>query len=248
MFQIFSKNDYLVDHLKGFVDIHNHILPGIDDGAKNVEQSIELLRTFGEFGVTHFICTPHIMTNFYDNTPKTIKESYNKLNKELGKTTDLSELSITYAAEHMIDANFETLLEKNNVLKLGKDHLLIEMSYLQASINFDTAVREILNKQLFPVFAHPERYGYLHTDFKKYSSYKKIGLKFQLNALSLFGYYGRGTQKIAHKLLHDGYYDFIATDTHGMRHLKALKETRITKKTLYSLHQLIIRTIEEFRT
>ncbi len=246
MISIFEKKIFLVDYLEGFVDIHNHILPGIDDGAKNVEESLSLLRAFGEFGVKNFICTPHIMSNYYDNTPTTIKSSYKELKKGMDEN-DMNDLNLGYAAEHMIDANFDTLLEKEEFMPLKKDFLLIEMSYLQPSINFEKAVGDILDRQFFPVFAHPERYVYLHEDFKKYSAYKQMGLKFQLNALSLFGYYGKGIQKIAYKMLKESMFDYIATDTHSHRHIEALKAGKLKRNDLFLITQLINNTIEQFR-
>ncbi|MEO1012633.1 MAG: CpsB/CapC family capsule biosynthesis tyrosine phosphatase, partial [Bacteroidota bacterium] len=106
MFQIFGKRKFLIDYLKGFVDIHNHILPGIDDGAKTVQESISLIKGFAEFGVTNFICTPHIMNNYYNNTPDTIRNAFYMLEKEI-KNRQMDNISIDFAAEHMIDDNFE---------------------------------------------------------------------------------------------------------------------------------------------
>ena len=222
MFTFFSKKEFLVDHLDGFIDIHNHILPGIDDGAKTIEDSIALIKGFGEFGVANFICTPHIMHNFYDNTPKTVKQSYKTLKKEL-KENNLKNVGLSYAAEHMIDDNFEHILERGKILPLNSNHLLIEMSYLQPSINFDTAIKAIIKQQLFPVFAHPERYQYLNQDFKKYEVLKLQNIKFQLNMLSIGGYYGKDVQKTAYKLLDNELYDFIGSDVHNSQHLNALR-------------------------
>lgn len=246
MFQLFSKQEYFADHLEGFVDIHNHILPGIDDGAENVEESLKLIKAFEAFGVKDFICTPHIMSNYYDNTPETIGAAFEKLKIGLAEN-NFTSVKIDYAAEHMIDANFEQLLEDDKFLPLKKDYLLIEMSYLQPSINFEKAVGQILDRQYFPVFAHPERYVYLHEDFKKYRHYKNMGIKFQLNALSLFGYYGKNIQKVAHKMLKENFFDFIGTDTHSMRHINALKAAKIKSKDLVYLRPLLNATIEQFK-
>lgn len=246
MFAFFTKKEFLVDHLEGFIDIHNHILPGIDDGAKNVEDSIALLKGFGEFGVTDFICTPHIMHNFYDNTPKTIKKSYKALKKEV-KTQGLNNINLSYAAEHMIDDNFEHILEQGKVLPLNSNHLLIEMSYLQPSINFDTAVKEIIKQQLFPVFAHPERYQYLNQDFKQYELLKAKSIKFQLNMLSLGGYYGKEVQKTALKLLDNELYEFIGSDVHNEQHLSALKKVQLKTATILKVKRLIAETVHTFK-
>ncbi|MFT4833207.1 MAG: protein-tyrosine phosphatase, partial [Psychroserpens sp.] len=152
MFQFFSKKKFLVDYLENFVDIHNHILPGIDDGAKSVEESIELIKSFSEFGVQNFIGTPHIMDNYYPNTSATIHTALAELKKSLFDN-DLKHVSFDVAAEHMIDANFESLLDKAEMMPLRKKYLLVEMSYLQPSINFDEAINKIASNRFFPILA-----------------------------------------------------------------------------------------------
>lgn len=246
MISIFQKKIYLVDYLNGLVDIHNHILPGIDDGAKTVDDSLELLKGFSEFGVNNFICTPHIMHNYYDNTPDTIKKAYEQIFKELRNHEGMS-VNLGYAAEHMIDDNFENILEERQVISLGKDYLLIEMSYLQPSFNFDVAIDKIAKHKYFPILAHPERYMYYHGKYGKYSSLKSEGVLFQLNLLSLTSVsYGAEVQKIAEKLLDEGLIDFVGTDVHNIRQLGLLKETRVTKKVLNQLLPIIERTIQSF--
>ena len=132
----------------------------------------------------------------------------------------------------MIDDDFENKLEENQIIPLNKNHLLIEMSYLQPSINFETAIAKITSSGYFPVFAHPERYHYLNKDIRKYSRFKHLGIKFQLNVLSLGGYYGKDVYKTALRLLDQGDYDFIGTDVHNPDHMKAIKSIEIQKNYL----------------
>ncbi len=245
MFHIFSKKFFLVDYLEGFVDIHNHILPGIDDGAKTVDESIDLIKGFSEFGVKIFIATPHIMHNYYPNTPKTIEDSLTKLKNELLKK-NMKDISIDAAAEHMIDDNFESILENGQIMPLRKSYLLVEMSYLQPSINFDDAIQQIASARYFPIFAHPERCGYLHNDFGKYLRYKEQGLLFQMNLLSLSNYYGKEVQKTTYKLLDKGLIDFMASDVHNMHQLNSLKKVTVSKKILDTLFPVIEKTINNF--
>ncbi|WP_318344745.1 tyrosine-protein phosphatase [Flagellimonas baculiformis] len=246
MFSFFQKKTYLVDYLHGLVDMHNHILPGIDDGAKTVDDSMKLIKGFGEMGVTRFICTPHIMHNHYDNTPKTIKEAYKTLMATLEKS-DLSHTSIAYAAEHMIDDNFEPILENGQVIALKDSFLLVEMSYLQPSFNFDIAVEKMAKLKYFPVLAHPERYMYFHQKYGTYKKMKANGIQFQLNLLSLTPEsYGSGVQKMALKLLQDHLVDFVGSDVHNVRQLELLKEIRLQNKTLNLLLPVIENTIETF--
>ena len=246
MFDFFIKKKYLVDYLHGLVDIHNHIIPGIDDGAKNVAQSMELLRGFSELGVKKFICTPHIMHNQYDNTPKTIEAAHKVLMKEVDKNREL-ELILEYGAEHMIDDNFEHLLRNGEVVPLSNEYILIEMSYLQPSFNFELAVEKIGKHQLFPILAHPERYMYFHPKYGKYAAMKSEGILFQLNLLSLTpGSYGESVTKMGAKLLEDQLIDFVGTDIHNIRQLDTLKEIRLSNKLLKLLLPVIENTIRTF--
>lgn len=246
MISIFQKKIYLVDYLSGLVDIHNHILPGIDDGAKTIGDSLELIKGFSDFGVTNFICTPHIMYNYYDNTPSTIKKAHGQLYNELQKNDGL-QVNLEYAAEHMIDDNFENILHGKQVMPLGKDYLLVEMSYLQPSFNFDVAVDQIAKHKYFPILAHPERYMYYHGKYGKYASLKSEGVLFQLNLLSLSPKpYGKAVHKTAEKLLNGGMIDFVGSDVHNIRQLMLLKEIKISKKTLDHLFPIIENTIQTF--
>jgi len=245
MFHIFGKQKFLVDYLQDFVDIHNHILPGIDDGAKTVKESVELIRGFGELGITNLVATPHIMNNLYQNTKETITASMDLLTNEL-ITNDLKDISIEAAAEHMIDDNFEELLERDEVMPMRKSYLLVEMSYLQASINFDDATQRVMKKGFFPILAHPERYGYWHTNKVNYSVYKKKGVQYQLNLLSLSDYYGPEVHKMALNLIDHGLIDYIASDIHRKDQIDYLKEIKIKRGLLEKVLPLINKTINIF--
>lgn len=245
MFHFFSRKRFLIDYLEGFIDIHNHILPGIDDGAKTVEESVELINSFSQFGVKNFIATPHIMNNFYPNTPETINNSLVLLKNGLLKN-GMKDVSIQASAEHMIDDNFESILENSNVMPLGNNYLLIEMSYLQASINFDKAIQKINRYKYFPILAHPERYIYLHGDMEKHKEYKKQGLHYQLNLLSLSKYYGQEVQQMAHKLLKENLIDFVGSDIHNINQLNCLKEVQVSLKISETLKPIINTTNYSF--
>ncbi|APQ19379.1 histidinol phosphatase [Maribacter hydrothermalis] len=241
MLSFFSKKNYIIDHLEGFIDIHNHILPGIDDGSKSVTDSLDLIKGFGEFGVSDFICTPHIMENYYPNNPTTINSSLSLLKNGL-KMSNLNHVNINVAAEHMIDSGFEKLIEEKKIMPLSKRYLLIEMSYLQASINFEQSIDKIKENGFHPILAHPERYAYLFSKKNIYTYYKSKGVFFQLNILSISGFYGKTIQKIAYKLLDDLKFDFIASDAHNMGHINELKKITLNKKQLNSIIPLIKNT------
>nr|WP_299340362.1 CpsB/CapC family capsule biosynthesis tyrosine phosphatase [Allomuricauda sp.] len=245
MFSFFEKKVFLVDYLHGLVDMHNHVLPGIDDGAKTVDQSLDLIKGFSEFGVTSFVFTPHVMHHYYPNTQETVKKAFILLQNEL-KLQGVLSVKTSYAAEHMIDDNFESLLASDEVLPIKKEYLLIEMSYLQPSLNFDGAIQKIASKGYYSILAHPERYAYYHNTLKVYETLKSKGILFQLNLLSLSGYYGTEIQKVAMYLLKEGMIDFVSSDAHHKNHIAQLKEIKIQKSTLNLLLPIIEKTILSF--
>ena len=245
MFSFFNSKKFLIDYLDGFIDIHNHILPGIDDGAKTVDDSIALIKEFEKFGVTHFIATPHIMHNYYPNDEKSISDALINLKQSL-LINDMKHISIEAAAEHMIDDNFEHLLDTGTAMSIRKQYLLVEMSYLQPPINFEEAIIKTASSGYFPILAHPERYGFLHHRKRKYKEYKDHGILFQMNLLSLGEYYGKEVPKVASELLQDGLIDFIASDVHNLEQLKSLKKLTLSKKNVEQLVPLINNTISTF--
>lgn len=245
MFSFFKRKEYLIDHLGGFIDIHNHVLPGIDDGAKTVADSISLIKSFSEFGVEHFIATPHIMHNYYPNNAQSINDALDRLKNAL-LAQNLKHISIEASAEHMIDDNFEALLGNGNVMPMKNDYLLVEMSYLQPPINFEEAIIKTVANNYYPILAHPERYGFLRSRMKKYKEYKNNGIYFQMNLLSLGDYYGKEVNKLLNELLEEGLIDFLASDIHNMIQMNALKKITVSKNNMEKLFPIINNTIERF--
>jgi len=206
-----------------FVDIHSHLLPGIDDGAKDIEDSISLITKMRSYGIKNFITTPHILGDVYPNTPEIIKDKLGLVQKTL-KEKGLTDISIRAAAEYMLDEQFSEILKANNILTLKDNIILVEMSYFNAPYNLYEILFEIQLKGYKPVLAHPERYIFYHNDFENFYKLKKAGCLFQLNLLSLTEQYGKGIQKTAHKLIKENLYDFVGTDTHHHNHLNLLKK------------------------
>ena len=247
MFSFLKKRVSIVDAMEGYIDIHNHILPGIDDGATNVEDSISLIRRMNEFGIKNFIATPHIMNDYYPNTPKTIAGALQKLQQAL-KDNGLERLQIRAAAEYMMDQPFLELIENEELLTLYENYVLVEMSYFQAPINLNNILFQLQTKRYKPVLAHPERYAYFHSGtIEKYEEVKSRGCLFQLNILSLTGHYGKNIQKTAFRLLEEDLIDFVGTDTHQMRHLERLSDAKVPQKEFDRLKQILGRTTETFK-
>ena len=206
-----------------FVDIHSHLLPGIDDGAKDLNHSIALIKKMRSYGIKNFITTPHVLGEVYPNSSSTIKEKLAEVKAALLKQ-DITDVHISAAAEYMMDEQFSKLLAKDDILTLKDNFILVEMSYFNAPFNLYEILFEIQLKGYKPVLAHPERYNFFHNNFENYYKLKKAGCLFQLNLLSLTPQYGKNVQKASTKLLNENMYDFVGTDTHHHNHLELLKE------------------------
>ena len=245
MFQILNKKIFLADYLGHFVDIHSHILPGLDDGAQDVTDSLDLINGFNEIGITHIITTPHVNQNNYPNTGEYIHSAHNQVKNQLLQL-GLKHIALEYSSEYMIDANFENLLDQKLISPIRNEFLLIEMPFLQTPINFDQATFKIATKGYYPILAHPERYFFLHNNYKKYHDLKSKGIYLQLNLLSLGNYYGRQVSKIAEKLLEDNYIDFAGTDIHNVQQLELLKDIKLSNHMLNKLIPILHKNLETF--
>lgn len=228
----------------GFVDIHSHLLPGIDDGAKDLEDSIALITQLYSYGIRNFITTPHVLGNVYPNSSETIKQKLKVVQTELVKR-NLTDITIHAAAEYMLDEQFTERLKKNDILTLKDNFVLVEMSYFSPPLNLHEVLFELQLKGYKPVLAHPERYNFYHASFENYYKLKTAGCLFQLNLLSLTPQYGKFVQKVSTRLLKENMYDLVGTDTHHMNHLELLK-TIGNKKVLEQIKHLLDRNKKVF--
>ena len=235
------------DHFRGFIDIHNHILPGIDDGAANVEDSLLLISKFSEIGIKNFIATPHVMNDYYPNNPEIINEALDKVKQAL-EEQDMHDINISAAAEYMMDQSFLDMIDEQQLLCLKENYVLVEMSYFQPPINLNEILFRLQTQQYKPVLAHPERYVYFHSsNLDRYEELKRRGCYFQINALSLVGHYGTNIQKACFDLLDKDLVDFIGTDTHQLRHLEKLSSLDISEKRFNQLAPIVAKTIRTFK-
>jgi len=207
------------------IDIHSHLIPGIDDGAKDLERAIELIIELKEMGYKKLITTPHISDMFPNNT-KTILSGYQALTSELRKREINIELEV--AAEYYADENFEKLLQKKDILTFGKNkkYLLFELSYFTRPQELESLIHDIKLSGYTPVLAHPERYTYFHHNIEDYQKLKaSTNVLFQINLNSITGYYSNDVANVVKKLISKGLVDFIGSDTHHKRHTKYLKKS-----------------------
>jgi len=209
------------------VDMHSHLLPGIDDGAKSKEDSLALIKKMQDLSYHKLIVTPHIMQDSYPNTKEIIYKTLETLKLFLEENS--IDIKIEAAAEHYLDEAFLENLETDRVLPLAKEYLLFETSYIARPLNLEDLIYEISVKGYKPIFAHPERYRYIKDLESEYKALKDLGVYFQVNLNSLNGYYGKEAQKKALFLLENGLIDFLGSDTHHQRHLENLEKIAFDK-------------------
>lgn len=209
----------------GYTDLHSHLLPGCDDGTKDYYEAVMLFNLLAGFGFDQFVVTPHIRNDLYNNTEQSIRflhaEFMSVLN--LGK----SNFKCYPAAEYYIDSSFLKLLRPNYFLTLPSRHLLVETSLVAAPLNITNIAYDIIECGYVPVFAHPERYSYFSGEVEVFKKLKALGCKFQLNLLSLVGYYGKKSFLQAEYLLDNDWFDFTGSDIHNVKHAMALNNVVI---------------------
>ena len=243
-FNLFKSKPSLKELIpNGFVDIHSHVLPGIDDGAKNIEESLNLIYEMKDLGFYKIIGTPHTYPGLYDNTSYSIKKSFESL--KIRKTENID---ISYASEYMIDVSLIKMAENRTLLCLKDNYVLTEMSFLSPPNKLYEIIFNLKINDYIPIMAHPERYLFLHNDFKEYHKLKQHGCLFQINILSLYGYYGKEILKIANKLLENEMIDFVGSDIHNIVHIKTLKNERliVNNKNIEKIQRAFMNTNKIF--
>jgi tyrosine-protein phosphatase YwqE len=213
-----------------YVDIHSHLLPGIDDGAKNIEESQFLISELRKIGVSKFITTPHIFSGVWDNTKENILSNYNAT--KLLFSENKTEIKLNVAAEYLLNDHLVTLLNRNEILTLKDNYVLVEMSYINPPIQLYDIIFNIQIAGYIPILAHPERYAFYHKSTDEYKKLKKSGCLFQLNLLSTVGYYGSEVMKTANLLLTSGMIDYVGSDVHHKQHINAFYSKLLIKDSL----------------
>lgn len=205
-------------------DIHSHLLPGLDDGVKSFEESLEVILRFQQLGYTQLITTPHIMSDAYRNTPAIIKNKLLELNQYLSIKN--IKIKIQAAAEYYLDETLLRLLEQNEtLLTLGSTpYLLFETNYLNEPYQLTDFIFKATTRGYKPILAHPERYEYLLNSYDKLEDLRNRGVLFQINLLSLVNLYSKPVRKMAEKLIDKGWVEFLGSDCHNPNHARLLRE------------------------
>jgi protein-tyrosine phosphatase len=240
MFGLFKKKKIAPEfNFSGIgTDMHSHIIPGIDDGAQNIKDSLLLAKKFKALGYQKLIATPHIMADYFRNTPDTINRGLDTLRKGLQEIE--LDLEVDAAAEYYLDETLEKKVRQKEVLTFGNNYLLFELSYINAPQNLIDFIKMMQDAGYKPVLAHPERYPYYYGSFESYHRIRETGCLLQINSIALTGYYGSGAKKVAEEMVENHMVDFIGSDMHHLKHAAALEASLSTPlmQQLLTQHQL----------
>lgn len=210
------------------VDIHSHLLPGLDDGVQTPEESAAIILEFQRLGYTKLITTPHVMSDFYRNSNDIIIDKLAETNAFIRQKGIA--MTLEAAAEYYLDEVLVARVESNEpLLTFGKNYLLFETNFMTEPLNLKEFIFLATTKGYKPVLAHPERYIYLQNSFAKAEDLFGRGVLFQLNMSSLSGYYSKGAQLTAQKLIDNRCIHFLGSDCHNLQHVQLLDSVRRNK-------------------
>lgn len=217
------------------VDIHSHLLPGIDDGSKSMDHSLGMLRKFEEFGYDKVITTPHIMGGVYNNTSAIILEKLEEV-RSAKQSAGLT-IEIEASAEYYFDETLFDRIKTGDLLPFGGNHILFECSFRSEPAQLEELVFQMLTSGYQPIIAHFERYGYYHGSTAVATRLHDMGALIQLNLNSLTGHYGPEVKKQGVRLIKEGLVDIAGSDCHRMEHLHLL-EQHLCDEAFHQLFEL----------
>lgn len=225
MLSLFRKKIKERPDLSGLVtDMHSHILPGIDDGSPDVGTSLLLVQGLMELGYQKFIATPHILWDIYKNNAETITPAFKELKAAFAEQK--IDAPLKFAAEYFLDYHIDELLEEEKELLTVKDNwVLVEFSFVSPPLDLKEKLFALQMVGYQPILAHPERYVYYLRNREIYDELHEAGYYFQVNLLSLTGYYGKAPLELASHLVKNKLVDLLGTDLHHFRHLQALQSS-----------------------
>ncbi|HSF55895.1 MAG TPA: CpsB/CapC family capsule biosynthesis tyrosine phosphatase [Algoriphagus sp.] len=204
------------------VDMHSHLIPGIDDGSKSMEESLDLVKRLADFGLKKIITTPHIMSEYYRNTPEIIGMGLEDLRKAV-KNEGIS-IQIEAAAEYYMDEIFlEKVKSGEKMLTFGEEYILVETGFINKPQMLLDTIFQLEMAGYKPILAHPERYQYLIGDKKLQEELIDRKLLFQVNLLSFTGFYSKQVKDFGELLVEKGVVALLGTDCHNSRYLDMLE-------------------------
>ncbi len=238
MFSFLQSTTYLKNLMpKFYIDIHNHLLPGIDDGSVNIDDTNSLIVGMKELGISKAIATPHTFFGRWDNTAQDIMSSYENYYKEV---TD-NNFIVKYASEYMLDSRLIKIAKSERLLCIKDNYILVELPLFNCPIDLYELLFELKIKGYKIIIAHPERYVYYHNSLRKFEKLKEFEVEFQMNLLSITGYYSKAILKCSQELLQNNFYNYTGTDIHHNQHIERLKN----KPLLFKDHNKLIDLLQK---
>lgn len=198
------------------IDLHCHILPGIDDGAPDLETAIQMARAFAEDGVTVVACTPHILPGIYHNSGPQIRQATAQLQRLIAERG--IPLHLVTGADNHVVPEFLAELRSGKLLSLADTrYVLVEPPHHVAPPRLEELFFSLISAQYVPILTHPERLTWISSNYAVMDRLSKAGAWFQITAASLAGDFGRNARYWAERLLDEGSVHLLATDAHDLK-------------------------------
>ena len=204
-------------------DMHSHLLPALDDGSATMEETMQMIESFRERGYRRLYTTPHILSDYFPNSPETILPALELVRKEI-KARGL-DIEIFAAAEYYLDDAFLAAVTENKpLMSMGpKKYVLFETAFINEPVHLREVIFKLFTNGYIPVLAHPERYQYFFDNVHRVEELAETGVLLQVNYLSVLNYYAPPVTKLAEQLIDAGLVHFMGSDCHKPRHLEAMK-------------------------
>jgi tyrosine-protein phosphatase YwqE len=207
-------------------DVHSHLLAAIDDGVKSTAQALAIIRIFQKAGYKKMITTPHVMQDYYRNDTPIILERLGDLREYLLQQGVTFEIQA--AAEYYLDETLSKKIEdREPLLVFGDRYLLFETNMINEPFSLKDFIFKITTAGYKPVLAHPERYVYM--TLEKAEDLRHRGVLFQMNILSIIGYYSKPIQRLAHQFIDRGWIELLGSDCHTIEHARLLQQAQKNK-------------------
>lgn len=204
------------------IDYHSHILPGLDDGAKSLEDSVSLTSSMKNWGFERIYCTPHINA-LYRNTPETIKPAFELLQNEIARQG--IDVDLRMSAEYrLVPETWYDVLKNGWLMPIEDRYILTELPISKREemkeVNPLEEFRKLISMGLTPILPHPERYFYLSDN--ELLEFADAGVKIQCNYGSVAGLYGEQAQQNALRIIDMGLVSFYGTDMHNRHYVEVI--------------------------
>ncbi|WP_294343855.1 CpsB/CapC family capsule biosynthesis tyrosine phosphatase [uncultured Clostridium sp.] len=213
------------------IDLHSHILPNVDDGSKDMNMSIEMIKEAIKCGTKKIVATPHYAKGYYTNEYNKIKEIFPEFKDKIEKELDVE---IYHGQEVYFTENILEEFKMGNIGTINDSrYMLVEFPPMDFKVESLDYLYELQIRDIVPVVAHPERYRAVMKNPDMLNEFIEAGCLFQLNGTSLHGAFGKESQKASRILLNSGVYNFIGSDAHrsDKRTMNLTESIEIIKKS-----------------